>query len=107
MRWLKYIRLNRKDLLKNMRVMTLVVAMLTDCHRVPQCNFKCLPMCDWAPMTLVIPFGCTLVPHRSAPLCLAHTAYRHIFTKDGFLYYHFTSLIRQLWCPQSAKGNTI
>ena len=30
MHWLKYVRLNRKDRLKNMRAMTLEVAMLAD-----------------------------------------------------------------------------
>ena len=49
----------------------------------------------------------TLVPRRSAPLCLANPAYRHVFTKNGFPDYHFTSLIRQPRCPPSAKGNTI
>ena len=49
----------------------------------------------------------TLVPRRSTPLCLANPAYRHVFAKNGFPDYHFTSLIRQPRCPPSAKGNTI
>ena len=41
------------------------------------------------------------------PLCLTNPAYRHVFTKNGFPDYHFTSLIRQPRCPPSAKGNTV
>ena len=30
-------------------------------HRYQQCDFECLPLCDWASIILafVIPFGCT------------------------------------------------
>ena len=52
----------------------------------------------------------TLVPRRSAPLCLANPAYRHVFTKNGFPYYHFTSLTRQPRCrhpPREIQFKTL
>ena len=56
MSWLKYVRLNRKDKLKNMRGTTLEVAMLADVSMISN-----VYMCDWAPLTraFVTPFGCT------------------------------------------------
>ena len=48
--WLIYVRLNRKDRLKNMSGTTLEVAMIADVSGDLQCDFWCLPMCDWAPL---------------------------------------------------------
>ena len=39
--WIKYVRLNKKDKLKNMRGTTPEVATLAD---VCKCYFECLPM---------------------------------------------------------------
>ena len=42
MHWLKYVGLNRKDWLKNMRATTLEVAMLTDVSRAYSVRFPVL-----------------------------------------------------------------
>ena len=49
MHWLKYVRLNRKDLLKNMRATTLEVAMLADVSG-PTMRFLVLTVCYWTPL---------------------------------------------------------
>ena len=54
MHWLKYVGLHRKERLKNMCGATLEVAMLANVSL--RCDFQCLPMCDWAPLTSSLPF---------------------------------------------------
>ena len=50
MHWLKYVRLNRKDQLKNMWNDT-GSRHASRRQLGAQCDLKCLPMCDWAPLT--------------------------------------------------------
>ena len=49
--WLKYVMLDAKDRLKNMCGMTLKSRHASRRQRVPHCDFECLPMCDWVPLT--------------------------------------------------------
>ena len=61
MHWLKYvIKGVRKGRLKNMHATTLEVITLADVTEA-QCDFECLLLCDWAPLTwtFTIPFGST------------------------------------------------
>ena len=57
MHWLKYCMLNKKDRLKNMRAMTLEVAMLAGVRE----TYSAISSVDWAPLTsaFVTPFGHT------------------------------------------------
>ena len=60
MHWLKYVRLNRKDQLKNMHGTTLEVAMLADVSGAYSA-ISYVYLCDWAPLTWAFfsPFGWT------------------------------------------------
>ena len=53
-------QVNRKDRLKNMRDTT-GSRHANRRQRGPQCDFECLPMCDWASLigSFVTPFGYT------------------------------------------------
>ena len=51
MHWLKCVRLNRKDRLKNLLGATPEVALLADVSESHSaCDFECLTACDWAPL---------------------------------------------------------